>query len=66
MIKALKIEEIDSNGLVRRNGFVLGRFVIKEGIYHFVDSICNGSGKYYHSTNTGCRTLETAIQCIST
>lgn len=65
MIKNLSIKEVDNNGVVRRNGFWLGKFVSKEGIYHFVDSICNGSGKYYHSVNTGCKTLENAVSFIS-
>ena len=38
---------------------------IKNGIYHFVDSICNGGGKYYHSINTNCTTLEDAVAFIS-
>lgn len=65
MIKNLTINEIDSRGCVRRNGFNLGQFILKNGIYHFVDSICNGSGTYYHSINTNCTTLEDAIKVIS-
>lgn len=64
MIKNLTINEIDNRGFVRRSGFNLGRFIIKDGLYHFVDSICNGSGKYYHSINTNCTTLEDAIKVV--
>lgn len=65
MIKNLSIKEVENNGIVRRNGFNLGKFVVKNGIYHFVDSICNGGGKYYHSINTNCTTLEDAVAFIS-
>ena len=65
MIKGLTINEIDNKGFVRRSGYNLGQFVIKNGVYHFVDSICNGGGKYYHSTNTNCTSLEDAVKVIS-
>ncbi len=65
MIKNLRIEEIDEKMTVRRNGFNLGKFIVKNGIYHFVDSICNGNGKYYHEVNTHCNNLQDAVKAIS-
>lgn len=65
MIKNLSIKEVENDGTVRRNGFNLGRFIVKNGIYYFIDDICNGSGIYYHSINTNCTTLEDAVAFIS-
>ena len=64
-INNLQMKEIDNNGIIRREGYNLGKFVCKNGVYHFIDNICNGGGKYYHSTNTNCTTLEDAVAFVN-